>query len=101
MLQLASFMCLPCIKFMCNVLSYILFVVLVITASLEFASAEIGRDKFSEVYSIYLENYTAYANNEELKYRFETSDFYIRRNTPTYVDIVFCIWLLGSDNNLF
>ena len=77
-------------------LTYIILVVLLFMSSLEFADEEVHRDKFSDLYPELHDNFTDYCSNENFKYRFEVDDFYIRRNNPSNLDIILCIWLFGN-----
>ena len=91
-----KFMCLPFIKFLTFTISYMGFVCMIIASSLQFESDQKHRERFSHVYPDFHENFTAYVENEELHYRFEAPDFYIRKNQPDYLDIAICIWLFGT-----
>lgn len=86
-------MCLPCIKFISFTVSYFTFIGLIIASTVLFRVEE--SEKFSDAFHVFYENYTKYHENHELKYRFETNNFYLRNNKPNFLDICICVWLLG------
>ena len=88
-------MSLPFIKFFTFTISYIGFVFMIISSSLQLQNEQKNRERFSKIYEEHVLNYSAYINNSELKYKFKTDDFFIRKNNPDYLDIAICIWLLG------
>lgn len=88
-------MSLPCIKFITFTTSYLAFIGMLIASSILFEEEEKNREKFSISYPQYFENYTQYFKNNNLTYRFETSDFYIRKNDVNNLDIAICVWLIG------
>ena len=86
----------PCIKFVTFLLTYLVFVGILLASSLNTYGEKIKRAKFSTEYPFYLENFTHYATSEQLKYRFIAEDFYIRVNKPFTIDIIACIWFFGK-----
>ncbi len=88
-------MSLPYIKFITNILSYLLFIVLIVISSLKDPNNEMKRDKFSVVYHDRVEIFENYVENHDLTYRFEVHDFFIRNEEPFVVDVIICVWLLG------
>lgn len=88
-------MTLPYVKFWSFTISYFVFLTILILSSIQFASDEHFNIKFSIVYNKYFENYTNYIKNQELTYRFTPRDMYIRKDTPSYIDLIVCVWILG------
>jgi len=86
---------LPCIKFITFTLSYITFLVLLIVVSLRFEYDYSAYVQFSKAYQDRVLNYTNYINNEDIAIRFVPTDFYIRIDMPSPLDLVVCVWLLG------
>lgn len=86
---------LPCVKFVTFTTSYIAFVVLLVLSSLRVEQRDLDEGRFSELYNESYEKYLIYHENENLTYKFFPKDFYIRSTTPSSIDIVVCIWLLG------
>lgn len=95
LIKFGKFMCLPSIKFITFTISYIVFIIMLVASSLQFAEEEKQREKFSTFYPEYLNNFTLYFKNENLKYKFETEDFYIRNNVFRNIDLAICVWLIG------
>lgn len=94
--KVGRFMSLPCIKFITLTTSYLCFIAMIIFTSLQFASDQKMAVSFSSLFPMYVQNFTNYSSNENLKYRFVASDFYLRRTTINDLDIVIVIWLLGK-----
>lgn len=69
---------------------------MIIVSSLDLSeTSENDLIKFSVAYSDYMQNYTDYIENVNIRHRFEPTDFYIRNHKPNYLDIAICIYLLG------
>ena len=88
-------MSLPCIKFISYMTSYMTFVGLIIGSTFANQNVDTHAMLFSTVYAEYAENFTAYAENHKLAYRFEEHDFYLRPHMPSVFDYLICIFLLG------
>lgn len=88
-------MCLPFIKFITYIFSYLLFLIMLVFSSFRASYEPIDAQKFSIVYGHLFENYTNYVNNAHLVYKFKPSDFYIRPCFPFILEISICVWLLG------
>lgn len=86
----------PCIKFVSYIISYLVLVGLLVISTLQFSDEEANKQKFSDCFPTFLNNFTNYANNERLTYRFEVSDFYLRMEKPTLLDMIISVWILGS-----
>jgi hypothetical protein len=90
-------MSLPFIKFFYYTLSYLIFIGLILTSSFQFKSNVINQEKLSTNYYDYYKIFHEYVHNENLTYRFEVDDFYIRKNeSPSIIDIIICVWLFGN-----
>jgi hypothetical protein len=89
---------LPCIKFINYLLTYLIFIAILLTSVLYTPSEKIHRDKFSEEFPLHLSNFINYTQNKDLKYRFIAKDFYIRKHTPYFLDVLAIVWLLGKWN---
>jgi hypothetical protein len=94
--KVGKFMSLPFIKFITNILSYLIFVILIVISSLKNPDNQKHRDKFSVVYHDRLDIFKHYVENHDLTYRFQVDDFYFRKDQVFVVDIIICVWLLGS-----
>ena len=94
--KVGKFMSLPYIKFITNILSYLLFIVLIVISSLKDPDNERHRDKFSVIYRDRVDIFEHYVENHDLIYRFHVNDFYFRKDEPFVVDIIICVWLLGN-----
>ena len=69
---------------------------MLIASSLEFADDEKNLEKLSINYNQYYNCcYLKYHENLNLTYRFPASDFYIRDSSPSFIDYIICIWVLG------
>lgn len=91
----------PCIKFVTHTTFYVVFIALIIVSSLQFAEVEKNAVKFSDFYPKFVDNFTSYVNNSNLKYKFFDSDFYIRPSFPSNIDIVITIWVIGKYIHFF
>ena len=89
---------LPCIKFVNYLLTYLIFVVILLTSVLYTPPEKIHRKKFSEEFPHYKLNFTSYTKNQKFKYRFIADDFYIRKEMPYTIDYIAIIWLFGKKN---
>jgi hypothetical protein len=90
-------MSLPFIKFFYYTISYLIFIGLILTSSFQFKSNVVNDEKLSTSYHDYHEIFYEYVHNEQLTYRFEVEDFYIRKNeSPNIIDIIICVWLFGN-----
>ena len=69
---------------------------MIIVSSLQFAAEEEQRVRFSTQYSNYASIFSNYSLNENLQYRFNVTDFYIRGSFPSNLDIVINIWIIGK-----
>jgi len=86
----------PFVKFLSHTISYMIFIVLLIVSSVKFSSEQMSTKKFSDFLPENLfSNYTTYANRDDLEYKFEFSDFYIRMDQPSEMDIAITIWIIG------
>lgn len=86
----------PSVKFISHFASYLVFICMIITSNLNFASEEQNLHRFSETFDDLYENYTQYVENSELIYRPKFNDFYLRPSSPNELDIVISIWILGK-----
>ena len=90
-------MSLPFIKFFYYTISYLIFIGLILTSSFQFKSNVINDEKLSTNYRDYHKIFYEYVHNEQLAYRFEVEDFYIRKyESPNIIDIIICVWLFGN-----
>jgi hypothetical protein len=94
--KVGRFMCQPCVKFISHTITYIVFILLIIISSLQFAQDEKQARKFSNLYPALMPNFTDYVNNVYLKYRFNENDFYLRSSFPSNIDFVISIWIFGK-----
>ena len=85
----------PSVKFISHFASYVVFICMIITSNLNFASEEHHLVRFSEKFEHYFENFTNYIENDDLIYRPKFSDFYLRPSFPNELDIVISVWILG------
>ena len=98
--RVAHFICQPCVKFITFTTSYVILVFIVLYSSLEFPF-NVNHNQFSTQYSVFYKNFTDYVFNDELKYKYDEQDFFIRRNEPSYGDIVLSVWVFGLIINEF
>lgn len=95
--KIGNLMSLPFIKFFYYTLSYFIFLSLILVSSFQFKSNVINHEKLSDVYHENYKDFYDYVHNENLTYRFETDDFFIRKNdSPSNIDILICVWLVGN-----
>lgn len=92
-------MALPFIKFFSFTVSYLTFIGMLVSSSIQFEQDESTRVKLSVQYNKYFSNYTSYIKNKQLTYRFPASDMYLRTDTANQIDTVICIWIIGIINN--
>jgi hypothetical protein len=93
-------MSLPFIKFASHTISYIFFMILIIISSVLFSSDLNSSISFSTLLnsSNLWQNYTYIqqkSQTDNFKYIFELKDFHIRKSTPSFVDILITVWVLG------
>jgi hypothetical protein len=86
----------PLVKFIAHTMTYLAFISLIIISSLQFAEEEKRKSKFSELYPTFMTNYSKYASNSILNYRFSEPDFYLRSFFPSNVDMAITIWIIGK-----
>jgi hypothetical protein len=96
--KVGKFMCQPCVKFVAHTFTYLVFIGLIIASSLQLTDEERKSYKFSNDSSLdkYLPNFTAYVNNPKLMYRFPDDDFYFRSNSPSAMDLITSLWIVGK-----
>lgn len=85
----------PLIKFVNHLISYFIFIFLIISTRSEYINQEIQSEKLSILYPNRSELFKTYALNENLKYRFNTTDFYFRSDNLDKIDILISIWIVG------
>jgi len=79
----------PSVKFISHFASYIVFICLIIASNVSFPSQENSLEKFSSKFgNYYFANFTRYIENEDLAYRPQFRDFFIRPYYPNVIDIV-------------
>lgn len=87
------------VKFISHLVSYLVFIGMIIASSLRLSKAEMQLEKFSCKYSELFKNYTEYINKSELAYQPAFTDFYIRPYMPSDLDIAISVWILGKNQN--
>ena len=89
----------PCIKFFSHFASNILFVIMVSFNYSEIFENTQEELSFKKIYK-YTSNYTKifedYSKRKDLKIHSDFNDFYIRPYTPTTLDLVISIWIIGQ-----
>ncbi len=93
--KIGRFMSLPFIKFITLTTSYLFFILFVVINNLSYAYNLQNSQRFSTLYPLYANNFSAYTNNQNLTYRFESDDFYIRMDNASTYDIIIIVWLIG------
>ena len=99
--KIGKFLKQPCIKFLLNTVSYVIFIVLLIISSLQFAVDEKSSQRFSVLNWQFYDNYTNYLNNENFRKKFPLEDFNVRQMTPSNIDIAISIWVIGHCWHIF
>ena len=69
---------------------------MIIVYNLRIDDHENAVEKFSEKFPNNHLNYTSYFERTNLIIQSEFNDFYIRKSTPTNLDIVISIWIIGT-----
>ncbi len=87
---------LPCIKFINYLLTYLIFIAILLTSVLYKPPEKFHRNKFSVEFPLHVSTFKNYSKNKDLKYRFIGEDFYMRKNTPYFLDVLAIVWLLGK-----
>ena len=64
-------------------------------SSLELPSLLPNTARFSTHFSALLPNLTRYARSEHLRWRFDETDFFLRRDTPSRGDLILTVWVFG------
>ena len=89
-------------KFVSHTISYLIFIALIIVSSIQFAQEEGRRELFSNdsKISIFPKNsskiFFDYSKNENFQIRVNFTDFHIRSGTPSTLDYVINIWIIGN-----
>jgi hypothetical protein len=102
--KLGRFMYQPCVKFLSHTITYVVFILMLIISSIQFSSEEKATKRMLEILPDNLTyNYTAYMENQSLKYRFNVVnlDFPVRRDKPSAMDVFISIWIAGIVLSLF
>jgi hypothetical protein len=94
--KIGKFLSLPIIKFISHFASYLSFILIVITYNLQFVSDGTHLARFSENFPYFFSNFSAYTEREDLYYVIQFDDFYIRPNSPSLLDIILSIWIIGE-----
>jgi hypothetical protein len=77
---------------------------MIIISSVQFSNQERDVNKFSDLinhtdesssYDFYT-NYTTYRSLSYLTYKFDFTDFYIRKDKPNILDLTITIWIVGK-----
>jgi hypothetical protein len=87
----------PCVKFLSHTVTYLAFIIMIIVSSVQFSEEQKNMMKFSKLVDSKYDNYTNYFIRNDLKYKFEAGDFYIRRDDPSELDIAITIWIIGEN----
>lgn len=85
----------PAVKFLSHFASYIIFIVMIITAYLRFDHTNKNYVKFRDIFQNYTKIMDSYSNRNDLKYHLDFTDFVIRDSVPTKIDIFISIWIIG------
>ena len=74
---------------------------MILASNLRFTLIEKKLDKFSCTHSDKFDNFTSYINKTDLKYQPRFTDFYIRPHSPSELDVLITVWILGQNKGLF
>jgi hypothetical protein len=90
----------PCIKFISHTISYMAFIIMLIISSLQFAAEQQDTIKLSSFLNmshspIFFNNYTSYVERTDIPEHYKFSDFSIRIDRPSSLDIAITIWIIG------
>jgi hypothetical protein len=89
----------PCVKFLSHTVSYIIFIIMLITSSIQLSNEQAYLEKFSAFIGDYFQNYTTYQNGStfsmNMTYHFKLNDFFIRMHKPSELDVTLTIMIIG------
>jgi hypothetical protein len=86
----------PCVKFVASIITYMIFTILVTAATFTFSDEIKSRENFSSVFPQYVSTFAAYVSNQTLMYRYPNADFFIRMHSPSNLDYIITIWIVGE-----
>ncbi|CAF1249920.1 unnamed protein product, partial [Didymodactylos carnosus] len=99
--KIQQFLKQPCIKFLSHIISYVIFIVFIIVSSLLFASElkqkKIKLSDYNPNISMALQNSISQCKTSlyNCTYIPEYSDFYFRKQSPTWSDVAISIFVIG------
>lgn len=93
----------PFIKFSSHTITYMIFIILIILSSVLFSSEISSTSYFSDFLndtSCSFDNYTSYltiskTNQSSFSYEFILDDFHMRKNTPSFIDLLITLYVIG------
>ena len=90
--QIGKYLNFPCVKFISHFASFLAFVFLVVASYQENGAKQ---ENFEKLFPQYYEVFKNYSQrNDSIRIKF--SDFYIRKHSPSNLDIIISIWLIGQ-----
>lgn len=93
--KLGRFMTLPCVKFISQFASYLIFVGMIISSFFKFPIHE-SNHNFMELFPRFNESFLKYVNRKDLAVHIDFENFFFRENRPTGLEITISVWILGQ-----
>ena len=97
--KFGKFISQPCIKYFSHILTYIIFIGMIIGSSLKFREEQQNCERFSLKFPQFNHTFYLYTLNKFLKHHFPVNDFYIRMQSPSNLDYCINLWVAGNLNN--
>ncbi|KAH3777181.1 short transient receptor potential channel 7-like [Dreissena polymorpha] len=94
--KIGSFLRYPCIKFIGHTVSFLAFLVMLLTSSMaENPSSKVPLSNFTTQYKYYRENYQNFSKFRLHENQLLPNDFKLRSFSPQIINVVLSVWIIG------